>query len=107
MKMFKATDLDVGEATVYKLSSQKSGFGTRKSGERIRNEVSNMLLNTNRLIINFEGIGIVSSSFADELVGKLYLEMGPVSFGQKVSLENMNPTVASIVNKAIIQRLSQ
>lgn len=108
MKMFTSTvDAEVEGDAIYRLSDQKSGFGTRKSGERIRNEISNMLLSAHRVVIDFSGIGIVSSSFADELVGKMYLTMGPVVFGQKISLVSMNDTVASIVNKAIIQRLGQ
>ncbi len=105
VKIFRATD-ESGEMIHYRLSDQKSGFGTRKSGERIRNELTNLMGESGKTIgIDFSGIGIVSSSFADELVGKIYANMGPVRFNQSVGLVNMNDTVAVIVNKAMEQRL--
>jgi len=107
LKMMMSASEQSDDLVDYHLSQQKSGFGTRKSGERIRNEVMNMLLSSEMINIDFTGINMVSSSFADELIGKMYVEIGPLYFSQKVQLTNMNATVQAITNKAIIQRMAQ
>lgn len=48
----------------------------------------------------------MSSSFADEAFGKLFLEAGPVTFMQKFEFINVMETVQQLINKAISQRMS-
>lgn len=94
-----------GKKAVYKLAAKKSGFGTRKSGERIRNEITNTMMQSGLpIIVDFDGVGVISSSFADEVIGKLFSTMGPVKFMSTVQLNNMNSTIQVIVNRAIEQR---
>ena len=71
-------DMETGNESIrYKMFEMSSGTGTRKSGERIRNDISNIIKETGKVIeIDFEGISVISSSFADELIGKLVLEYG-------------------------------
>jgi hypothetical protein len=89
------------------LKDQKTGFGTRDAGIRTKNEVLNLKAQTNgKVLIDFEGIGIVTSSFADEFIGKLYAEMGPINFASAIVLINMNDAVKVIIDRAIVQRLS-
>lgn len=107
LKVFNAAK-DGGETLNYRLSDQKSGFGTRKSGERIRNEILNLMqVSGSRVDIDFDGLGIVSSSFADELVAKLFVSLGPLVFSQKIGIINMNDTIAAIIDKAMQQRMIQ
>lgn len=106
-KIFNATD-EKGELIIYKLIDQKSGFGTRKSGERIRNEIINLVGESNKPVeLDFKGVGVVSSSFADELVGKLYITFGPLKFSQVVHLNNMNDEIIVLINRAMEQRIRQ
>lgn len=90
----------------YKVSERTSGTGTRQSGERMRNEIINIYRETERLIeIDFQGISVISSSFADELIGKLIAEYGLYGFMQIFKLKNMNDIVQSIVNRSVSQRM--
>lgn len=105
MKIFHATNND-GTIVHYKLRDKRSGYGTRKSGERIRKEVINLMHESGLPVdVDFSGVGIVSSSFADEFIGKLFLYMGPLKFNQFIRMTNMNESVEAIVNKAMKQRL--
>ncbi|WP_394430449.1 STAS-like domain-containing protein [Streptomyces sp. SGAir0957] len=86
----------------------EEGLGTRRSAEQIRNKLVNLLtLGAQRLTLDFSGVNVVSSSFADEVLGKLALEMGIVSFMGRFSLKGMTPTVSAIVNRAISQRIAE
>ena len=92
----------------YRLSEKASGTGTRQSGERLRNEILNLHKETGKhIIIDFKNISVVSSSFADELIGKLVTSFGFVGFNQIIRLSNMNSTVQAIVQRSVAQRISQ
>jgi hypothetical protein len=55
--------------------------------------------------VDFDGIPLLSSSFADEAFGKLFLLIGPMKFMQRVRLINMTSAVEGLINKAIAQRM--
>jgi hypothetical protein len=90
----------------YRVSERSSGTGTRQSGERMRNEIINIYRETERIIeIDFQGISVISSSFADELIGKLVAEYGLFGFMQIFKLKNMNEIIQSIANRSVSQRM--
>jgi STAS-like domain of unknown function (DUF4325) len=93
---------------LYKLSEKSSGTGTRQSGERLRNEIINLYSETGKVIeIDFSEISVVSSSFADELVGKLVAEFGFAGFNQVFRLKNTNSIVQPIIDRSVFQRLAE
>lgn len=96
---------DIGNLQ-YRLSEKSSGTGTRQSGERIRNEIVNLFRETGKVIeIDFTGVSVISSSFADELIGKIVAEFGFAGFNQVFRLRNMNNVVQPIVDRSVLQRL--
>jgi hypothetical protein len=98
---------DENNNVVYKLAEKNSGTGTRKSGIAIRNEIINIGNQTPSLIIlDFNGVSLISSSFADELIGKLVIEYGFVGFTQRFRLIGMNETIQAITNRSVAQRLN-
>jgi len=50
---------------------------------------------------------VISSSFADEYMGKLFLELGPLHFSASIRNKNMELLVKQLLDKAIMQRLAQ
>lgn len=93
----------------FKLTAECQAFGSRVSGRPVRQRLHNIIKMSEPtlVIIDFDGIPVVSSSFADEVFGKLFLQLGPVPFMQRVRLDNMVDTVDGLVNKAIAQRMQQ
>jgi hypothetical protein len=49
----------------------------------------------------------VSSSFADETIGKLYADLGPLAFGSRIHNINMERLIWSLVERAMVQRMAQ
>ena len=91
---------------VFHLADKSSGTGTRQSGAAIRNEVINITKQTDSVVLlDFGGVSVVSSSFADEFVGKLAVEFGFIGFTQRFRLVGMNATVQAITNRSVSQRL--
>ena len=91
---------------IYRLADKSSGTGTRRSGEAIRNEVINITKQTDSLVLlDFSDVSVISSSFADEFIGKLAVEFGFFGFTQRFRLIGMNTTVQAITNRSVSQRL--
>ncbi len=98
---------DDHENIVFPLADKASGTGTRHSGQALRNEIVNIINQTDAMVvIDFDRLSVVSSSFADELIGKLAVKIGFISFNQKCRLVGMNETVQAIVNRSVQQRLA-
>lgn len=99
---------DEYDRIIYRITEQSSGTGTRQSGERIRNELLNIYKSAKKpIIVDFSGIGIIASSFADELIGKLVADLGFYQFQAIFQLKNMNQTIQSIVQRSLSQRLAE
>lgn len=99
---------DEFDRIIYKIIEQSSGTGTRQSGERIRNEIINIYKSSKKpVILDFQGIGIIASSFADELIGKLVQELGLFQFQAAFPMKNMNSTIQAIVQRSLSQRLAE
>lgn len=89
------------------LRNMKVGAGTRQSGELLRTYTRNLLNETDsHVIIDFDGVGIVSSSFADEYIAKLYIQLGEDTFNRRIRLNGMNETNNIIVRCALGQRVA-
>ncbi|MBL7809904.1 MAG: STAS-like domain-containing protein [Saprospiraceae bacterium] len=93
---------------IFLLKEKSSGFGTRKAGQKMRNEVLNIHHETGQsVVIDFDGIALVASSFADEFLGKLVLELGFFGFNKVIRLRNMSELTQSIVQKSVSQRMAE
>lgn len=98
--------LNAAGDTHFKLKDECLSFGSRVAGKPVRNKLLNLVKMTEGVVnVDFEGIPLLSSSFADEAFGKLFLVSGPVAFMQRIRLHNMMDTVEGLVNKAIAQRM--
>ena len=86
----------------------EEGLGTRRSAEQIRIKLLNYLNDgAPLLVLDFINVNVISSSFADEVLGKLALQMGLVQFFKRFRLDHMSDTVEAIVNRAIQQRIAE
>jgi hypothetical protein len=98
-----------GSALYLSLLDETRGFGTRQAGAEVRTQCLNLLRadTDRRLVIDWAGIPLISSSFADEAFGRLFVELGPIAFGGRIQHQNIEPLVRSLVDRAIMQRASQ
>lgn len=83
-----------------------STFGSRKSGIEARNYIENMLrsLVGNKIVIDFDGTAIISSSFADEVFGRLFVKLGAMRFMRSIHITNAESTVEALIDRAISMR---
>jgi len=89
------------------LKEEATSFGSRISGTPVRTNLKNLIafLDSNKVIVDFEDVHLVSSSFADEVFGKLFVELGPLGFSASLEMRNIDPIVKLLIDKAIVQRM--
>lgn len=95
------------EDTLYlKMTEQVEGAGTRAAGRALRTKVINLLIAKPNypIRIDWQDINVIASSFADEFLGKLFVELGKEKFEALVQNSNMTEVIEHIINKAITER---
>ena len=91
---------------VYKVSERSEGTGTRDSAIRVKNEIHNILSEKQQPItLDFTGVAVVSSSFADELIAKLFLSLGLFRFNNLIRLRGLDFSQQSILQRSVLQRI--
>ncbi len=98
-----------GNAISLRLRDEQVGFGSRMAGRQIRTKCLNLLdaEPDKPLLLDWEDVPLISSSFADELVGKLFAELGPLAFSARIRNIGMRRIVHDLIDKAIMQRAGQ
>ena len=94
-------------AVPFRLQDQAVSFRSRPAGKPINTKLANLVdaCDGQTIYVDFEGIPVISSSFADEVFGKLFVALGPMRFMQAIRLINVSPTVQALVDRAITQRM--
>lgn len=91
---------------VFDVAKEVEGFGNREYGRRARLKIDNVLVDKrNAVTFDFSGVPLISSSFADEVFGKLIVELGVMEFMRRCSFQSVDPTVQRLIDKAIAQRM--
>lgn len=95
---------DGGDLTFNIREEARHALGSRQGGQLIRSAIENLLRMQHTVTLDFQGVGVISSSFADEVFGRLFVEMGPRAFMTRLSLVNVDTTVEGLIDRAIVQR---
>lgn len=103
---FEAPDSD---ALIFHMKAETYGVGTRAAGAEVRTQLQNLIqaAGVRVVVIDWDGVPAIASSFADEAVGKLFVELGPMRFCAAVRNTNMNDFVRGLLDKAVLQRSAQ
>ncbi len=105
---FSERILDENNKYVLRIASQARGYATRKSGAEMYDRTITYLNAIPASIeLNFDSIQIISSSFADEFIGKLVKNMGFLQFNELVRITNTEPNVKRLINQAVQRRLGE
>ena len=100
-KKFETED---GELVFDLKTEGRRDFGSRTGGVRVRGMIENLLRDRRTIVIDFDGVGLFTSSFADEVFGRLFVNLGPRSFMSRIQMRNVDPTVEGLIDRAILQR---
>lgn len=84
-------------------------FGTSLGSRVLGKEVSNLIdfEKEQEIVLDFQDVKMVTSSFADEVVGKNCARLGLHNFFKKVQIVNTSEQIKLILKKAILDRLAE
>lgn len=83
-------------AQYFPVQAECVNTGTRARAQRLRRKIQNLLPEIEDvLVLDFAGVESASSSFLDELLGRLAVAMGMAAFRQKIRLVNMAPSYSA------------
>jgi uridylate kinase len=92
----------------FAIRDEAESLGSRRSGFEVRTKIKNLLKfqEKAKIVCDMSGVGLMSSSFADEVFGKLASEMGLDTYKRRVMVINATRINAMLIGRAIEQRLS-
>ena len=91
------------------LRAEVRSFGSRIVAKGLYQKLENLIrmCPDQVLVVDFEGVPVISSSFADEVFGRLFVHLGPVRFSSCLQYRNISETVAGLIDRAIKLRFQQ
>lgn len=75
---------------VFKFKDIGSALGTRQLGARVREMLLPLIRENEKVVLDFEGVNVVSNSFADECLAKLLLVMSFDELKQRTTFVSLN-----------------
>lgn len=101
----KKHEIQDGALTV-KAAEISPTFGSRQSGLEARRYIKNLLgTKVGAIEIDFAGVSVISSSYADEVFGKLFVELGPIAFMRMIKIVNSVETINHLIDRAVSLRV--
>jgi anti-sigma regulatory factor (Ser/Thr protein kinase) len=95
---------EIEEAGSLKVSEEVINTFTREAGRRLRLKIDSLLPEMEGpLVLDFQGIDMATSSFMDELFGKLYLKYGD-DYSIRIKAININTILQSILSMTLYDR---
>lgn len=97
-----------GDDLLFKMHGESASFGSREAAKAVATKLSNLLtMNPScKVVLDFSDVVIISSSFADEVFGKLFVSMGPLNFVNRLEFRNTDQTIRGLIDRSIRQRAS-
>lgn len=99
---------EVDDKLYFFVQEDSVGTGTRIAAQKFKNKILNSFREERKkVVLDFQGINVVSSSYADELIGKIVAEKGFLYFLNYFELRNLSSFNMSVVNRSVEQRMAQ
>lgn len=79
-------------------------LGTRPLGKRVREQLLPLIEQSERVVLDFTGVNVVSNSFADECIAKLLLTMSLAELKSRTTFRGLNSIASESVLTALRRR---
>lgn len=91
--------------TVFSFVRYGENLGTRQLGERVRTSLLDVINQGDKVVLDFNGVNVVSNSFADECLAKLLMFMTIDELKAKTTFSNINEMAKNCIVIAFKRRL--
>lgn len=89
---------------VFNFREYGTDFGTRDMGQKLRNKLLPLINGSEKVVLDFTGVNVVSNSFADECIAKLLLEMPLDELKRRSTFRGLNPMAERSILVALQRR---
>lgn len=89
----------------FKFNQFGENLGTRKLGVDVRNQLLPLIEGDEKVVLDFEGVDVVSNSFADECLAKLLLTMSLDDLKQRTTFRGLNDFAKKNIALAFKRRM--
>jgi hypothetical protein len=100
-------EMDKRGAADFDMSAEADSFGSRAAGVAVRVKILNLCRmgrDIRSITVDMSRVAMMGSNFADEVFGKLYLEMGKAEFVRRIVITGANESVQALIDYAVSQR---
>lgn len=80
-------------------------LATRRAGSAVRNTIIEGIENNENIIFDFDGVEMVSNSFADECFAKLIFHFDLPKVKQHTTFQNASPFIKAVIANSFKERL--
>ena len=80
-------------------------LGTRQLGEKVREQLLPLIQGDEKVRLDFEGVDVVSNSFADECIAKMLLFMSIDDLKQRTTFAGLNDFARKNIALALKRRM--
>jgi hypothetical protein len=91
---------------IFKFSEIGENLGTRILGEKVRKQLLPLIMENDKVVLDFSGVNVVSNSFADECLAKLLLNMSFEELKQKTTFVSVNDFARKNIAIAFRRRMA-
>lgn len=93
--------------TTFKFREIGEALGTRQLGAQVREMLLPLIESNDKVVLDFEGVSVVSNSFADECLAKLLLVMPFEVLKQRTTFVSVNDFARRNIAIAFRRRMQQ
>ena len=86
---------------LHELISDAITLSSRELGAVIRSKTEDALQIVDTVVLDFEGIELITQSFGDEILGVLVRELGFSVIKERVKIANANPLIKQVLKFVI------
>jgi len=103
---FETQSEKVAELGGLRVLDEVASTGTRRSARALRRKVEGILPEMDRpLVLDFDGVARTTSSFLDELLGRLVASLGAEDWRRRVRIQGLRPEFQALANTVIHERI--
>ena len=91
----------------FKFREIGEALGTRQLGAQVRERLLPLIESNEKVVLDFEGVSVVSNSFADECLAKLLLVMSFEDLKKRTTFASVNDFARRNIAIAFRRRMAQ
>ena len=97
----------MSESMTFKLAEHGRSFLTRDQAALLRRDLETHLRSGRDITVDLMKVTTITPSFADELLGRLLLVLGPTEFRKRITLVSESSETRRLLNKVLSHRMKE